>query len=46
MYVGNRVSSIVDQIPRNHVIGAENPADCASRGMLPSEHELGWNGPP
>ena len=32
-YIGNRVSLIVDQIPPdwwNHVIGAENPADCAS----------------
>ena len=32
-YVGNRVSSIVDQIPPdrwNHVVGIENPADCAS----------------
>lgn len=32
----------------NHVSGAENPADCASRGLLPSElikHKLWWNGP-
>ena len=37
-YVGNRVSSIVDQIPPDrwsHVIRAENPADCASRGIFP-----------
>ena len=51
-YVGNRVSSIVEQIPPdrwNHVIGVENPADCASRGILPSEllqHKLWWDGPP
>ena len=32
----------------NHVNGAQNPADCASRGLFPSElieHELWWNGP-
>ena len=31
-----------------HVSGVENPADCASRGLMPSElieHELWWNGP-
>ena len=52
MYVGNRVSSIVDQIPPdrwNQVSGIENPADCASRGIFPLElleHKLWWNGPP
>ena len=51
-FVGNRVSFIIDQIPPdcwNHVAGAENPADCASRGLLPTElleHALWWNGPP
>ena len=51
-YVGNRVSSIVDQIPPdrwNHVVSNENSADCASRGLLPSElleHKLWWEGPP
>ena len=51
-YVGNRVSYIVDLIgPErwNHVNGLENPADCASRGLFPSElleHSLWWNGPP
>lgn len=50
-FVGNRVSHIVDVIPPNrwrHVIGSENPADCASRGLLPSElltHDLWWNEP-
>ena len=32
----------------NHVISSENPADCASRGMFPSEileHYLWWEGP-
>ena len=50
-FVGNRVSYIVDVIPPdrwNHVEGPENPADCASRGLFPSEllnHTLWWNGP-
>ena len=50
-YVGNRVSLIVDCIPPvrwNHVVGTENPADCASHGIFPSElleHELWWKGP-
>lgn len=51
-YVGNRVSEIIDRIPPerwNHVVSADNPADCASRGVLPSQlldHELWWTGPP
>ena len=50
-YVGNRVPYIVDLIGPdrwNHVNGLDNPADCASRGLLPSElleHPLWWNGP-
>ena len=50
-HVGNRVSCIVDLIPPNHwhhVEGSQNPADCTSRGLLPSElltHDLWWNGP-
>lgn len=50
-YVGNRVSSIVENIPPDrwqHVNGSENPADCASRGLFPSElleHHLWWSGP-
>ena len=50
-YVGNRVSQIVDLIALecwHHVSGVESPADCASRGLLPSEllgHKLWWNGP-
>ena len=50
-FVGNRVSDIVDCVPPDcwrHVEGLDNPADCASRGLLPSElleHELWWSGP-
>ena len=39
-YVGNRVSDIVDKIPPerwNHVVSSDNPADCTSRGIFPSE---------
>lgn len=38
-YVGNRISSM-DLVPPSrwsHVVGSDNPADCASRGILPSE---------
>ncbi len=47
----NRISTIVDLIPPDkwrHVRSTENPADCASRGVYPSElihHPLWWNGP-
>ena len=50
-YVGNRVASITELVAPsrwNHVEGSENPADCASRGLLPSEllsHNLWWKGP-
>ena len=50
-YVCNRVSNIVELIGPDrwrHVCVAENPADCASRGLFPSEilhHELWWDGP-
>ena len=50
-FVGNRVSSFVEHIPPdrwNHVNGGENPANCASRGLFPSElleYELWWKGP-
>ena len=50
-YVGNRVSRIIDVIPPTrwkHVRSQDNPADCASRGMLPSQlvdHNLWWYGP-
>ena len=50
-FVGNRVSHILDHIPPdrwNHINGGDNPADCASRGLFPSElvsHDLWWTGP-
>lgn len=39
-YVANRVSEIQTTLPEaiwHHVPGRENPADCASRGLFPSE---------
>lgn len=45
------VSHIVELVAPDrwrHILGSENPADCASRGLLPSEllqHQLWWNGP-
>ncbi|XP_018314711.1 uncharacterized protein [Mycetomoellerius zeteki] len=50
-YVANRVSRIQELLPEarwRHVPGKENPADCASRGISPSElvnHPLWWTGP-
>ena len=50
-FVCNRVSSIQRQLPREHwkhVRGLENPADPASRGLMPSELvtcALWWKGP-
>ncbi|XP_041452039.1 uncharacterized protein LOC121405436 [Drosophila obscura] len=50
-FVANRTSEILDAIPRNawhHVNTKENPADCASRGMLAAEllnFDLWWMGP-
>ena len=51
-FVGNRLSTILDELPPStchHVPTLENPADCASRGLSPSElveHSLWWEGPP
>lgn len=51
-FVANRVAKIQSGLARSnwgHVRGKENPADCASRGILPSElpsHSLWWSGPP
>ena len=50
-FVGNRVAEIMELVPPGrwrHVPGISNPADCASRGLYPSElarHSLWWNGP-
>ena len=50
-YVGNRGTRIAESIPPNrwnHVSGIDNPADCASRGLFPTEllsHDLWWDGP-
>ena len=51
VFVTNRVSSILQATsPQTwrHVPTAENPADCASRGLMPEEllsHSLWWDGP-
>ena len=50
-FVGNRVTRILEKTTAalwRHVRGYDNPADCASRGLFPSElsqHSLWWNGP-
>ena len=51
VYVANRVSLILQSTSPQiwkHVPTAENPANCASRGMMPKElldHALWWRGP-
>lgn len=51
-FVCNRVTQIQENLPPihwRHVDSANNPADCGSRGILPSElinHPLWWAGPP
>lgn len=51
VFVANRVAEIQNLVaPHNwqHVISPENPADCGSRGMLPSDllkHNIWWHGP-
>ena len=50
-YVANRISAILQVTSATrwkHVPTKHNPADCASRGMMPQEllnYELWWNGP-
>jgi len=50
-FVANRVVEIQKRVPRaswRHVSTGENPADCASRGILGDQlksHELWWHGP-
>lgn len=52
VYVANRISQIQDLTPPHlwcHISSQFNPADCASRGILPSDlldHKLWWHGPP
>ncbi|XP_054711082.1 uncharacterized protein LOC129220677 [Uloborus diversus] len=51
IFVTNRVSEIQGILPIQHwrwIPSDQNPADCASRGLLPSEllkFELWWSGP-
>ena len=46
VYVSNGIAEIMDLTSPDHcdhVVSAENPADCTSRGMFPSEileHQL------
>ncbi|XP_075158009.1 uncharacterized protein LOC142231279 [Haematobia irritans] len=50
-FEGNRTSEILETAPRrlwNHVSSMENPADCASRGVVAANllnFSLWWNGP-
>ena len=50
-FVGNRIASILELVPTQswrHVPSGENPADIASRGLLPKDLvncNLWWNGP-
>lgn len=42
------INKLTDKTNWRHVAGEQNPADCASRGILPSElvhHSLWWHGP-
>ena len=51
VFVSNRVSYILEHTSPSiwrHVPTEQNPADCASRGMMPGEllnHQLWWEGP-
>lgn len=51
-FVGNRVAEVMELVPPDrwkHIPGIDNPADCASRGLYPSElvrHSAWWEGPP
>lgn len=50
-YIANRVAEIQEIIPPQlwrHIRGSENPADCASRGLTPTQlldNTLWWGGP-
>lgn len=51
VFVGNRVAKITALVPEakwRHVPGKDNPADCLSRGLRPTDmckFSLWWNGP-
>ncbi|XP_017465260.1 PREDICTED: uncharacterized protein LOC108358441 [Rhagoletis zephyria] len=51
VFVANRVADVQEVLPANHwrhVASEHNPADCASRGITPSQllaHPLWWHGP-
>ena len=51
VFVGNRVADILSCVPASqwfHIPSNENPADCASRGLRPTdliENDLWWRGP-
>ena len=51
VFVGNRVSEILELTPPKawrHIVSQHNPADCASRGLYPSQlvdHIQWWQGP-
>lgn len=51
-FVANRVADIQARVPDvtwRHIATEDNPADCASRGLLGDEilaHPLWWHGPP
>ncbi|XP_015367520.1 PREDICTED: uncharacterized protein LOC107164278 [Diuraphis noxia] len=51
IFVSNRVHKIQSLLPTSrwlHIGSSDNPADCASRGLTPSEllnHQLYWEGP-
>jgi len=51
IFVSNRVHKIQSLLPKcqwHHIWSSDNPADCASRGLHPSElldHQLNWDGP-
>ncbi|CAI6344950.1 unnamed protein product [Macrosiphum euphorbiae] len=51
-FVTNRLAKIVELLPMcnwRYVASQSNPADCVSRGLLPSQiidHDLFWQGPP
>lgn len=50
-FIANRTSEVLDLFPASkwfHVASENNPADCASRGVNPSDlhsHSLWWSGP-